>query len=174
MDFSNAQYPGVPNSWQPAYAFYTERLVIGYRFYEQENITFTTGFPFGHGLSYTSFQYSDLAISTSPSSKNAVRVSFRVKNVGTRAGAEVAQVYLRFPKVAAEPIQLKGFQKTRVLEAGSEEEILIHLRPRDLSIWQDARWMPVEGSFEVRLGSSSRDIRLKGSFIYSQKFMAII
>lgn len=61
-DFSPAQYPGLPNPRVPFYAFYTERLLVGYRYYEHHNISFTTGFPFGHGLSYTSFEYSQLDI----------------------------------------------------------------------------------------------------------------
>merc|ERR1712000_738807 len=76
------------HSNQLTQANYSERLLIGYRYYDAHNISFSTGFPFGHGLSYTTFEYSDLMVSTDHT------VSFGVKNSGKVAGAEVAQLYL--------------------------------------------------------------------------------
>ena len=72
------------------YAEYSEKLLVGYRYYDHHNINFTTGFPFGHGLSYTEFEYSALNIETG--NKHNTRVSFKVKNSGSVAGAEIPQV----------------------------------------------------------------------------------
>eukprot|EP00913_Durusdinium_trenchii_P004476 g4155.t1 len=96
------------------------------------------------------------------------RVSFLVRNTGSLPGSEVAQLYLYFPEAAGEPLQLKGFQKTSTLAPGSAQEVSLLLRPRELSIWNNGehRWMPVDGRFQVRIGSSSRDIRIKGEFFY--------
>jgi len=146
------------NAGLPEQAYYTEKLFVGYRFYEAQGINFTTGFPFGHGMSYTTFRYTGLVIS-------GATVAFTVVNDGKIPGAEVAQVYLRFPKSAGEPpLQLKGFWKTRVLSPGDSEDVRIQLTPRDLSVWDAVAhtWAPVIGVFDVKVGSSSRDIRLEG------------
>eukprot|EP00413_Alexandrium_margalefii_P039480 CAMPEP_0204586102 /NCGR_PEP_ID=MMETSP0661-20131031/47296_1 /ASSEMBLY_ACC=CAM_ASM_000606 /TAXON_ID=109239 /ORGANISM="Alexandrium margalefi, Strain AMGDE01CS-322" /LENGTH=628 /DNA_ID=CAMNT_0051595715 /DNA_START=27 /DNA_END=1913 /DNA_ORIENTATION=- len=153
---SPQQWPGVPNPSNPAFNFYTERLLVGYRFYDAHGLQ--PRFAFGHGLSYTSFAYSGLKVSTST-------VSFTVKNVGTVPGSEVAQLYLGFPEAAGEPpLQLKGFKKTRALGPGQEQEVELKLLPRDLSIWDAGAhaWSLVHGSFKVMVGASSRDIRLRG------------
>lgn len=156
--FSPAQYPGLPDPKNPAYAFYSEKLLVGYRYYDAMGIQFTTGYPFGHGLSYTTFEYGDLSIAL-------MSVTFTVKNTGTAAGAEVAQVYLGFPSAAGEPLwQLKGFEKTSLLQVGDVQKITIQLKPRDVSIWDSKKhaFEPLSGLFHVRVGSSSRDIRLEG------------
>jgi len=138
---------------------YREELLVGYRQYDARGLNFTTGFPFGHGLSYTSFDYSNLAVTDKS-------VSFDVQNSGDVAGAEVAQLYLTFPSSAGEPPQqLKGFHKTKLLTPGEVEHVKIDLLPRDLSIWsvEVHDWELVTGQFEIRIGSSSRDIRLLGT-----------
>eukprot|EP00931_Biecheleriopsis_adriatica_P075811 TRINITY_DN49598_c0_g1_i1.p1 TRINITY_DN49598_c0_g1~~TRINITY_DN49598_c0_g1_i1.p1 ORF type:complete len:727 (-),score=142.39 TRINITY_DN49598_c0_g1_i1:78-2258(-) len=164
---SPEQWPGVPNPKQPEHAYYTERLLVGYRFYDANSIQFTTGFPFGHGLSYTKFSYSDLAIQVIP---NGVTVSFTVTNSGKASGAEVAQLYLSFPSSAGEPLQLKGFKKTKNLPPGEKEDLQLKLTDRDLSIWDvhAHSWSVVSGTFVVKVGSSSRDVRLQKAFQYSQ------
>ena len=142
------------------YSNYTERLLVGYRFYDYHQIKFTTGFPFGHGLSYTEFKYSGL-IATDDA------VSFTLENTGKVAGAEVVQMYLGFPAVAGEPPrQLKGFQKV-VLAPGATQHVKILLTKRDVSIFDvdSHAWKIVPGTFGVFVGSSSRDVRLSGSFI---------
>ena len=168
MNFSQAQYPGLPDPKNPAYAFYTEKLLVGYRYYEKHNISFVTGFPFGHGLSYTSFQYADLVVL---SKSDGIDVNFRLINSGSASGAEVAQLYIIFPTEQVK--QLKGFHKTSVLKPGGAEEITMHLRPRDLSIWDTAlhNWKPVAGKFHLSIGASSRDIRLTGDFVYREEIL---
>lgn len=155
---TQAQWPGLPDARKPEYCYYEEKLLVGYRYYDAHNIKFTTGFPFGHGLSYTTFEYSGLSIAKH-------EVSFIVKNSGALSGAEVSQLYLGFPQSAGEPpLQLKGFHKTKVLAAGQSEKVTLQLKPRDFSIWDVTKhaWSIVEGSFKVKVGSSSRDIRLSG------------
>merc|ERR1711862_358978 len=106
----------------------------------------------------TDFEYSNLAVKGN-------KVSFAVKNIGKVPGAEVAQLYLGFPKSAGEPpLQLKGFKKTQKLEPGSSEVVELELKPRDFSVWDSNShaWSLVQGTFGVKVGSSSRDIRLSG------------
>jgi len=166
-EITQAQWPGLPDASKPTYAYYTEKLLVGYRHYDAHNISFTTGFPFGHGLSYTTFDYSNLKVQRNSSSDGGIQVAFTVKNSGKVAGAEVAQLYLGFPGTAGEPLrQLKGFGKTKVLAAGEVQQMQLNLRQRDTSIWDVVRhgWSVVPGKYQVSIGSSSRDFRLQGSF----------
>lgn len=156
--FSNGQYPGEPRADRLTHSVYSEHLLVGYRYYDAHNIAFDTGFPFGHGLSYTSWRYSDLEVSER-------KVRFTVTNAGSLPGREVAQLYLTFPSAAQEPpLQLKGFSKTALLEPGASATVEMSLADRDLSIWDAAthKWQTVPGSFGINVGTSSRDIRLKG------------
>ena len=138
---------------------YSEKLLVGYRYYDHHKIEFSTGAPFGHGLSYTSFAYTALGI------RPQRTVSFRLTNTGHRAGAEVAQLYLSYPAHVGEPPrQLRGFQKV-LLAAGEEQEVHFMLTERDLSIWDDKahHWQLVHGKFGVFVGASSRDLQLTGN-----------
>merc|ERR1712113_260635 len=167
---STAQWPGLPDPKKPTYVYYQEQLLVGHRFYDKHNISFTTGFPFGHGLSYTTFDYSDLEVKET-SYNQLYSVSYTVKNVGKVAGAEVSQVYLTFPERAGEPRQLKGFHKTKILPAGASERVDLLLTSREVSIWDANRhaWAVVPGKFVVNVGSSSRDFRLQGSFEIAER-----
>ncbi len=162
--FTTEQYPGVGNLVKGYEATYTERLLVGYRFYDANDIK--PKFPFGHGLSYTSFDYSDLDITSADGRADGTnyKVNFKIKNSGARDGAEVAQVYVGFPASAGEPPrQLKGFQKTAI-KSGETESVTIETNDRTFSIWdeQTHAWAVVKGDFDVFVGSSSRDIRLRG------------
>eukprot|EP01043_Picozoa_sp_COSAG02_P048926 COSAG02_NODE_4861_length_4892_cov_3.521594_3_plen_542_part_00 len=148
-------FPSCPND---GVVTYSERLEVGYRWFDAHNEA--PRFAFGHGLSYTTFEYSGLQTSHSS-------VSVRVTNNGTRPGAEVAQLYLGFPMHAGEPPRvLKGFVKTPVLGIGDTETVHFPLRERDLSIWdvETHDWAKQSGTFKVYVGASSRDIRATGSF----------
>ena len=163
LNFTPEQWPGVsaPDE-QFTQANYTERLLVGYRYYDQMKIKFTTGFPFGHGLSYSTFNYSKLQ--AKPNS-----VSCTITNTGSVAGAEVAQLYLSFPASAGEPPnQLKGFQKV-LMKPGEEAEVMFPLSPRHFSTWssEECGWRVVAGRFGVHVGSSSRDMRLQGTILIS-------
>ncbi len=152
-----AQYPGVNY-----HVSYSERLQIGYRWYDANNVA--PQFPFGHGLSYTTFLYSNLTVSpVSPSGQVAVGVD--VQNTGTRAGAEVVQLYLGFPSGVGEPPRLlKGFRKV-TLPPGASAHVTFTLVWEDLAYWDAIAhaWAVPTGTFVVMAGSSSRDIRRVGS-----------
>ena len=162
---TTAQWPGLPLAPAGAkigdYSFYTEKLQVGYRYYDAHGISFSTGFPFGHGLSYTMFEYASLTVSAT-----GMAVSFTVKNSGAVAGSEVAQLYIGYPPAAGEPpLQLKSFHKTKKLAPGETAMVTLALTKRDFSIWdaQAHKWSMVQGTFELDIGSSSRDIRLRGT-----------
>ena len=139
---------------------YTEGLKVGYRWYEAENKE--PLFPFGFGLSYSSFAYSNLHVA----SAKQVSVTFTLKNTSQRAGAEVAQVYLGLPASAGEPPKrLVGWKKVK-LAPGEAQEVTVGIEPRELEIFDVARntWQIVPGEYRVFVGGSSRDTPLTQNF----------
>jgi beta-glucosidase len=151
------QYPGVNSVVQ-----YSEKLLVGYRWYDNQNIA--PLFPFGHGLSYTTFGYSNLQISGSISSGLTIKLT--LQNTGHVNGSEVVQLYLSYPPSAGEPPQvLRKFQKL-FLAPGSSEVVTFNLAKSDISIYDisSSSFVAVSGTFNINIGSSSRDIRLKGFF----------
>lgn len=124
-------------------------------------------YPFGHGLSYTTFAYSDLRIDNPVIGvQGSVRLSCRVKNTGGVAGDEVVQLYLRdeVSSVTTYVKVLRGFERIH-LKPGEEKEVSFVLTPQDLGLWnRDNRFVVEPGGFTVMVGSSSEDIRLKGRF----------
>lgn len=141
--------------------FYSEGLLMGYRWYDAHGVP--PMYPFGHGLSYTTFNYSNLTVSAvSPSGQ--VTIDCDVSNSRSRTGAEIAQLYLRFPAAASEPPrQLKGFKKV-MLSPGASSHIAFNLVWEDLAYWNTNAhcWTVPTGTFLVMIGASSRDIRLIG------------
>lgn len=157
---TRSEYPG--ELYQTQYA---EGLLVGYRWHDAYNDT--PLFPFGHGLSYTTFAYSDLAIAA-PAANGSVAVSFTLANTGALAGAEVWQLYVGFPPSAGEPPRvLRAFSSVMLLP-NAATPIAVQLNTPDLSIWDvtASDWMVVRGEFVVYVGASSRDFRLQGSFTY--------
>ncbi len=141
---------------------YDEGILVGYRWYDAMNQE--PLFPFGHGLSYTQFQYSNLRISGDGAGRI---VSLNIKNTGDRAGAEVVQIYAAVPDEAQEPPkQLKGFEKIK-LEPGETVSVTIPLNDEKLKMFDesDQTWKVFKGVYTVMAGSSSRDIRLKEGFV---------
>lgn len=141
---------------------YAEGIYVGYRHYDTRNIE--PLFPFGHGLSYTTFGYSDLILMKKGQS---VTASFKVTNTGKIDGAEVAQLYIH-DLVSSEPRplkELKNFEKV-FLKAGETKIITFSITDEDLSFFsaKQNKWVVEPGEFEVQIGSSSRDIRLKKLF----------
>jgi len=152
------QYPGVQGI-----ATYSENLLVGYRWYDKRNIT--PLFPFGFGLSYTTFSFANLDVS--PMSTNGeVTVTFDLTNIGSRQGQEVAQVYVSAPRSAGEPPkQLKGFAKT-MLQSGETKRLTIILNNRAFSVWDaSSGWRVVPGTFGILVGDSSRNLPLTASII---------
>ena len=118
-------------------------------------------FPFGFGLSYTTFAFSDLTVQPRP---QGATVSFRVTNTGSRAGAEVAQLYVTFPPIAEgnePPHQLKGFDKVE-LQPGQSRTLHLGLTAPQLSYWSESHhaWHLAHGEFSVAVGDSSADTPL--------------
>lgn len=152
-DVPSARYfPGGPRSVE-----YRESIYVGYRYFETAGVP--VRFPFGHGLSYTSFEYLNLAVHDG-------RVSCRVKNTGVRAGSETVQLYTGKPEsgVFRAAQELKGFAKL-TLKPGEEREVSFTLSPTDLAYYHVKRraWVTENGAYRVMIGSSSRDIRLEGT-----------
>ena len=149
---------------------YAESIYVGYRYYDRIN----TGsgerrsvlFPFGYGLSYSTFEYSDLAVKKPEAgdSLDEVRVSFTVKNNGPYDAAEIAQVYVRDVEssVFRPEKELKGFVKVE-LDNGQSREVTVALDRRAFSFWDSGNhaWVVEAGEFEILVGSSSADIRLQ-------------
>ena len=141
-----------------AYTNHEEDIYVGYRFFDTFNRE--VAYPFGFGLSYTTF---DLSKPTVKSRGNMVDVTVTVKNTGSVAGKEVVQVYVQAPKGKLEkPAQeLKAFAKTRELKPGESQTLTMSLLLRDLASFDEAasQWLTEAGTYTFRIGFSSRDIK---------------
>jgi beta-glucosidase len=137
---------------------YGERIYVGYRYYDTRGVP--VSYPFGHGLSYTEFEYSDLSVTATGTGAS---VTFTVTNVGDVAGAEVAQLYRgdRHSAIDRPVHELVGFRKV-FLDPGASETVTIELDSRAFAYWSIGRrgWIVDEGIFTIWVGSSSRDLRL--------------
>ncbi|MFA5094735.1 MAG: glycoside hydrolase family 3 C-terminal domain-containing protein, partial [Candidatus Omnitrophota bacterium] len=148
-------------------AFYSEGIYVGYRYFDKQKKE--VRFPFGYGLSYTTFEYSNLSIAPVSVARDDmnIEVSFDVKNTGRMEGAEIAQLYVSDPESGADrpPRELKGFRKV-FLKPGETRKVVIKLDKRSLAFYSVSRkdWVAESGEFEVIVGSSSRDARLIGKF----------
>ena len=144
---------------------YREGILVGYRWFDAKGIE--PLFPFGHGLSYARFELSGLELSTAG---DTVCVSLRVKNVGTRPGAEVVQVYIGQPGCSVErPVrELKGFEKV-FLDAGESHQVEISLDRRAFAYWSTSEnaWKVESGDFVIEAGVSSRQLPLRQTISYS-------
>ena len=141
---------------------YREGIYVGYRYYDKKEMA--VRFPFGHGLSYTSFTYSGLELSKSKlKDTEKLTVTCRVKNTGNMAGKEVVQLYVRdMESSVGRPLrELKGFQKV-ALEPGEEKTVSFELDKRAFAYYEVRlqEWYVESGSFMLEIGASSRDIRL--------------
>ena len=141
------------------YTNHEEDIYVGYRYFDtfQRNVAY----PFGFGLSYTTFEYAKPVVKAK--GKDAVEVSITVKNSGSVAGKEVAQVYVQAPKGHLEkPAQeLKAFAKTRELQPGESQVLTMTIPVRDLASFDEAnsQWLSEAGTYTFRIGASSRDIK---------------
>jgi len=157
------QFPGVNKTVN-----YSERLLIGYRWHLEKKID--PLYPFGHGLSYTTFEYSNL--NAKVQTKNKINVTFNLKNSGKVFGKEVVQLYLGFPEDAKEPPRiLKGFKKVS-LKSQQIESIQMDLFTDSFSIWDEKlhNWRQIVGEFDLYIGSSSYDIRLHSKVTVPQLY----
>ena len=152
-------FPGFKMNTRPFDIEFTEGLKVGYKWYDAEHKQ--PLFPFGFGLSYTTFAYSGLKVAPGATPT----VTLTVKNTGKRAGAEAIQVYATLPAAAGEPFQrLVGFDKLQ-LNAGESKTVTVAIDPKFLSIFNAAKdaWELPEGEYTIRAGGSSRDLPLSGT-----------
>jgi beta-glucosidase len=155
-------YPGTKEL-----ADYKEGIFVGYRHFDKHNIE--PLFPFGYGLSYTTFEYSDLQISPiKVMQDDTVTVEVDIKNTGEVSGDEIVQLYIRDVEasVERESKSLRGFVRVS-LDPGEKNTVTFKVKKTDLSFYgvKEKKWIAEPGGFEVLVGSSSRDIRLIGKFI---------
>jgi beta-glucosidase len=155
------KYPGVANE-----GYYKEGVLVGYRWFDKRGIA--PAFPFGFGLSYTSFAYRDMTIAPAAHGGVGATVGVGVVNTGRRRGSDVPQLYLGLPQpapgVVQPPKQLKGFRKV-TLGPGGRAHVTFGLDSRALSYWDvgSGGWRVAPGCYAVMLGRSSRDIVARGT-----------
>jgi beta-glucosidase len=166
-----------PKEWKdsPAYGHYpgenlkvdyAEGIYVGYRYYDTKNVE--PQFPFGFGLSYTAFKYSDLEVTpfiiSGKGRLTGAVVSLKVSNTGSRAGAEVVELYVHdgHAKIDRPVRELKGFKRVE-LKPGESQTVGFTLDRAAFSYWspETKSWTVDPGTFEIQVGASSRDIRLR-------------
>ena len=156
-DYPSAAYYNLNNNGKTPY---TEGVFVGYRGFEAHKVA--PQFPFGHGLSYTAFKYSDIDV-VAQADGSAV-VTLRVTDSGKREGDEIAEVYVAPPPSAVPrpPKELKGYARVS-LGAGESKQVSVTLEPRAFAYWDDGgkQWKVEAGTYEILVGSSSADIRLR-------------
>jgi len=158
------------NDYNAEESLYSEGVFIGYRWFEQQNIK--PIFAFGHGLSYTDFELSNMTLSAKKiKADESLTVTVTVKNVGKVAGSEVVQLYLhdRESSVERPNKELKGFAKV-YLAPGESKQVSISVNKRDFSFWDinTNDWLAESGEFEVQLGTSFEKIHLMKKFDYEK------
>lgn len=158
-------------------AIYGEGIFIGYRYYDKKKIE--PSFPFGYGLSYTTFDYSDItANTTSAKDSDAITITVKVKNTGKVAGKEVVQLYVheQESEVARPENELKHFEKVSLLP-GEEKTVSFNLTSRDFAYYNSKShdWAIKSGKFDIRVGSSSRNLPLQQTIdIQSTKIAKVV
>jgi beta-glucosidase len=154
---TTAQWPGENGTVQ-----YSEGVDVGYRWYNSQSLT--PLFPFGYGLSYTTFAFSNLKVGALTAGGNAT-VTATVTNTGTRAGADVAQLYVSDPAASDQPpLQLEGFQRVS-LQPGASQTVTFQLPQKDLQYWNSTSnaWATSTGSYGIDVGDSDANLPLTGT-----------
>jgi beta-glucosidase len=150
---------------RPAEVTYEDGIYVGYRYYESFKVQ--PAYEFGFGLSYTDFTYSNIKLS-SPKFSEKMTVTVDIKNTGTVAGKEVGELYLTAPakKLDKPVIELKGFAKTKLLQPGESQTLTFTLSNRSLASFDtpSSTWVAEAGTYNVKIGASSEDIRQTASF----------
>ncbi|MEY9873166.1 beta-glucosidase [Streptacidiphilus sp. MAP12-33] len=160
---TTAQWPGTPTG-----PVYSEGVNIGYRWYQSQNIT--PLFPFGYGLSYTKFSFSNLSVGAFNADGEAT-VTATMTNTGSVAGADVAQMYVGDPAASNDPpLQLRGFDRA-TLNPGQSTTVSFPLSIHDLASWSgtDNQWEAQAGTYAIRVGDASNSLPLTGSTSLAQK-----
>jgi beta-glucosidase len=157
--FSGPVAPQQASGRPPFQADYNEGFKVGYKWYDAEKKPVL--FPFGYGLSYTSYKYAGLSVTQG----KTVNATFTVANTGARAGAEIAEVYASLPASAGEPPKrLVGWSKVK-LKAGEKRTVTVEIDPKYLSIFDEQKdgWALVPGDYTILVGGSSQDLPLKAA-----------
>lgn len=161
---SALNFPGIPKE-HPRKVLYKEGIYVGYRYFNSFGVK--ASYPFGFGLSYTEFEYSEIKLDNKIFNKN-LTISLKIKNIGKMAGKEVVQLYLKAPNNTIDKplMELKGFEKTTLLQPGETETLQFILNPKDLTSYHESlsSWVADPGLYEILIGSSSMDIKLKSNF----------
>lgn len=155
-----------PVNQKPTQIAYSEGLYVGYRGYEKLNRP--PLYPFGYGLSYTTFTFSNIKVEPAVfDGTTPVKATFTVTNTGKRAGAEVAQLYVgqQNPTIDRPIKELKGFKKV-YLQPGQSQRVTLALNQRSVAYWNEAtqKWTAPPGAYRVQVGNSSQNLPLSGSF----------
>jgi beta-glucosidase len=151
-----------------SYPKYDVKQEIAYR-YGYDNAENEPLYQFGFGLSYTAYQYDSLIVTGKISTTgDRIDVSFTVSNTGERQGTEITQLYIVPKDLPEKTIQLKGFKRVE-LNAGEKQEIHIRLSPQQLAHYSDGKWLIEPGKYEILIGASSQDIRLRTEIVLSGK-----
>ncbi|HUN35669.1 MAG TPA: glycoside hydrolase family 3 C-terminal domain-containing protein [Trebonia sp.] len=154
---TTAQWPGTGGTVQ-----YSEGIDVGYRWYDSQSLT--PLFPFGYGLSYTTFSFSNLHVGALTAG-GAATVTATVTNTGSRSGADVAQLYVDDPSASGQPpLQLEGFQRVN-LAAGASTTVTFNLTQQNLQYWNSSSnaWATSTGSYGIEVGDSSASLPLSGT-----------
>ncbi len=158
---TTAQFPGQNGTVQ-----YSEGVDVGYRWYDAKSLT--PQFPFGFGLSYTSFGFSNLHVGSLTAGGQAT-VTATVTNTGSRAGAEVAQLYVDEPAASGQPpLQLEGFQRVN-LQPGASQTVTFELTQQNLQYWNSSSnaWATSTGNYGIEVGDSNASLPLSGTLAVS-------
>ena len=154
----------------PAEVVYEEDIYVGYRYFN--TFAKSVAYPFGYGLSYTTFDYNNLKAGPKKFT-DTYTFSVDVKNTGKVPGKEVVEVYLHAPqgKLDKPDEELKAYAKTRLLKPGEVQTLQFTIKPEDLASFDESRsaWVADPGTYEVRIGNSSRDIRQKVTFMLDKE-----
>ena len=161
---SAKNFPGTPEK-KPEQVIYKEGIYVGYRYFNTFNVK--PAYEFGYGLSYTTFKFDNLKLSSKQLASN-ITASVDVTNSGSVAGKEVVQLYISAPaKELNKPSEeLRGFAKTKLLQPGETQTITFTIKPSDLSSYntEKSSWIDEAGTYTVKIGASSMDIRQTDTF----------
>ncbi|MEI6947112.1 glycoside hydrolase family 3 C-terminal domain-containing protein [Paraflavisolibacter sp. H34] len=168
---SAKNFPGTPVE-KPLQVVYEEGIYVGYRYHETFRVP--VAYPFGHGLSYTSFSVTDFRLSK-PAADGSFQVTCTLKNTGKRDGRQVVQLYVSAPTDSLDKParELKAFYKSKLLAPGASEVINLHVKGSDLASFYSGRsqWITDAGRYEVQLGFSSKDIQKRAVFTLPKSIM---
>jgi len=157
----NAEKPANPLQGIPSEETYEEGIYVGYRYFDTFEVP--VSYPFGYGMSYTTFEYSDLQVVSGAT----INVSFTVKNTGSVAGKEIAQLYVSAPEGTLEKPskELKAFAKTALLEPGTSETITIEINPESLASYDDKKhaWILDGGTYALSIAENIASSKLKAT-----------